>query len=239
MQKAFTFKDKDGILRAGHLEATDEMYRRIIINEENVPLLIVKGINYYHATPFYGTVPVLPDTWAPYVPLTNEKRKICVLGDKTGAYTLGLLLTYAYHDESKIFYCNPFAFGDEVSPRDVEAMQRISGETLRITGMNKKVNVYPEYARNFLPTLKRAVLDMAFVDLNTDSRYLLEELVLLWRKIKKGGIIIINDYKMPSKIKPIFSFLECYDKKYEVVKELDNQLILVKTEEEAQNVDLE
>ena len=36
MQKAFTFKDKDGILRAGHLEATDEMYRRIIINEENI-----------------------------------------------------------------------------------------------------------------------------------------------------------------------------------------------------------
>ena len=239
MQKAFTFKDKDGVLRAGHLEATDEMYRRIIINEENIPLLIVKGVNYHHATPFYGQVPVLPDTWAPYVPLTNEKRRICVLGDKTGAYTLGLLLTYAYHEESKIFYCNPFAFGDETSPRDVEAMQKLSGETLYITGMNKKVNVYPEYARNFLPTLKRAVLDLAFVDLNADPRYLLEELVLLWRKVKTGGIIVINDYKMPSKIKPIFSFLECYDKKYEVVKELDSQLILVKTEQEAPNADLE
>jgi predicted O-methyltransferase YrrM len=121
----------------------------------------------------------------------------------------------------------------------IESMQNLSGEVLRITGLNKKVNVYPEYARNFLPTLKRAVLDIAFVDLNTDSRYLLEELVLLWRKVKTGGIIVINDYKMPSKVKPIFSFLECYDKKYEVVKELDNQLILIKTEQEAPNTDLE
>ena len=239
MQKAFTFKDSTGVLRAGHLEATDEMYRRIIINEENIPLLIVKGLNYYHATPFYGEVPVLPDTWAPYVPLTNERRKICVLGDKTGAHTLGLLLTYAYHEESKIYYCNPFAFGDEVSPRDVESMQNLSGEVLRITGMNKKVNVYPEYARNFLPTLKRAILDLAFVDLNADSRYMLEELVLLWRKIKKGGIIVINDYKIPSKVKPLYSFLECYENKYSVIKELDNQLILMKTEEEPQTVELE
>lgn len=235
MQKAFTFKDK-GVLRAGHLEATDEMYRRIIINEENVPLLIVKGVNYHHATPYYGDVPVLADSWAPYIPLTNEKRKICVLGDKTGAQTLGLLLTYAYNEESKIFYCNPFAFGDEISSRDVESMQKI-GETIRITGMTKKVNVYPEYARNFLPTLKRAVLDMAFIDLNTDPRYMLEELVLLWRKVKTGGYLIVNDYKLPSKVKPLFCFFECYEGKFKIIKELDNQIIFVKTEHEAPNID--
>jgi len=236
MQKAFTFKDKDGVLRAGHLEATDEMYRRIIIDEENVPLLIVKGASYHHATPYYGEIPVLADSWSQYIPLTNEPRRICVLGDNTGAQTLGLLLTYGYNEKSKIYYCNPFSHGDEASSRDIESMQRLSTEVIPITGMQKKVNVYTEFARNFLPTLKRAILDMAFLDLNDNPQYMLEELVLLWRKLKKGAFIIVNNYKMPGKVLPLYSFLECYTKKYSVVAELETQLILIKTEFEACNI---
>jgi hypothetical protein len=77
---------------------------------------------------------------------------------------------------------------------------------------------------------------MAFLDLNDNSQYMLEELVLLWRKLKKGAFIIVNNYKMPGKVLPLYSFLECYAKKYSVVAELDTQLILVKTEFEACNI---
>ncbi len=232
MQKAFTFKDKDGKLVAGHLETTDEMYRRIIINEENIPLLIVKGYAYHHATPYYGTIPILADTWKDIIPLTNEKRRILVLGDKTGAQTLGLLLTYGYHEESKIFYCNPFGHPDEKGSRDHDAMEALTSKTLRITGLQKKVNVYPEYARNFLPTLKRGILDIVFVDLNNEARWLLEDLVLVWRKVKTGGFVIINGCTVESKKVAIQGFLESYKGTYKIIGVQNDQMFLLKTEVE-------
>ena len=233
MQKAFTFKDAYGVLRAGHLEATDEMYRKIIINEENVPLLIVKGYDYYHATPYYGNIPILSDTWAHIIPLKKEKKKILVLGDTTGAQTLGLLLTYAYDTNSKVYYCNPFANADEISSTDGDAMQKLTSEVLRISGMHKKVQVYTEYSRNFLPTLKRAILDIAFVDLNDEPRYLLEDLITLWHKLKEGGFIVINECNKPVKQKAIASFLECYESCYKIIGNQNNQMFLLKTQKEA------
>jgi hypothetical protein len=233
MQKAFTFKDAYGVLRAGHLEATDEMYRKIIINEENIPLLIVKGYDYYHATPYFGKIPTLPDTWANLIPLKKGKKKILVLGDTSGAHTLGLLLTYGYDTNSKIYYCNPFTHGDEVSPRDGDAMQKLTSEVLLISGMHKKVQVYTEYSRNFLPTLKRAILDIAFVDLNDEPRYLLEDLITLWHKVKEGGFIVINDCNKPIKQKAIASFLECYESCFKILANQNNQMFLLKTQKEA------
>ena len=239
MQKAFTFKDSNGKLQAGHLEATDEMYRRIIINEENIPLLIVKGYNYYHATPYYGKMPLLADTWKEIIPLVNEQKRILVLGDSTGAQTLGLLLTYGYNEKSKVYYCNPFANADEISSRDSEGMQKITSHVFRITGMVKKVNVYPEYSRNLIPTLKRAILDIVYVDLNKEPRYLLEDLVLIWRKLKQGGFIVINDYLDSIKQPAIKGFLECYDNYYKIVGKQNDQLFLVKTQKEEPEITLE
>lgn len=232
MQKAFNFKDKDGKMHAGHLETTDEMYRKIIIDEESVPLLIVKGYNYYHATPYNGTIPVLADTWKNIIPLVNEQKRILVLGDNDGVQTLGLLLTYGYNEKSKIFYCNPFTTPDEMSSRDHVKMVKLTTETLRITGMTKKVNVYTEYSRNLLPSLKRAILDIAFVDLNSDPRYLLEDLVLLWRKVKTKGFVILHDYKNPKKQDAIQAFLKCYQEHYNIVGDQHDQLFLLKTEYE-------
>ena len=232
MQKAFNFKDKDGKMHAGHLETTDEMYRKIIIDEESVPLLIVKGYNYYHATPYNGPIPVLADTWKHIIPLVNEQKRILVLGDDDGVQTLGLLLTYGYNEKSKIFYCNPFTSPDEMSSRDHVKMVKLTTETLRITGMNKKVNVYTEYSRNFLPTLKRAILDIVFVDLNSDPRYLLEDLVLLWRKVKTKGFIILHDYKKAKKQDALQSFLKCYQEHYNIVGDQHDQLFLMKTQHE-------
>ena len=83
-----------------------------------------------------------------------------------------------------------------------------------------------------MPTLKRAILDIVFVDLNSDPRYLLEDLVLLWRKVKTKGFVILHDYKKAKKQDALQSFLKCYQEHYNIVGDQHDQLFLMKTEYE-------
>jgi hypothetical protein len=231
MQKAFTFKDVSGVVHAGILETTDELYRKIIIDENNIPLLIVKGVNYYYSTPYSGKLGIPIESWYNMIPLTKEARRILVLGDSSGFVTLSLLLSYGYKEGSKIYYCNPFGHPDEKQERDHESLRRLTTETLVQHGIKGAIQIYPEYSRNFLPTVKRAILDIAYIDLNSEPRWLLEDLVLVWRKVKQNGYIVIANYGQGVQ-QTVSAFLTCYDKHTNVIGCKHNLLFIQKTQEE-------
>lgn len=232
MQKAFTFKDDYGILKAGILETTDEIYRKIIIEEQNIPLLIVKGNNYHYATPYSGPIGLSIETWQSLIPLTKEARRILVLGDCTGFVTLSLLLTYGYQEGSKIYYCNPFGHPNEKDERDHEALRKITTETFTQHGIKGAIQIYTEYSRNFLPTLKKAILDIAYIDLNKEPRWLLEDLVLVWRKVKENGYIVIANCENNAPV-AVSSFVNCYSDYIEVLGNKHGILFLQKKQSES------
>ena len=236
MQKAFTFKDPNGETLAGILETTDELYRKIIIDEVNLPLLIVKSQYYYHATPQNGETPyALCDTWRNVIPMTEEKRRILVVGDPVGAQTFALALTQGYHENSKIQAVNPFGHPDEFQGRDIHAIDNFA-EQIPNTGMAKKIQLYPTQNRIFLPSIKRLIIDIAQVIPTGHLQQDVESMAHIWRKIKTNGYLIF-DRVDDSRVQRVINFLlEVQKGHYHILSNQNNQIILRKTEIEKLDV---
>jgi hypothetical protein len=220
MQKVFTFNDTEGQLKAGILETTDDLYKRIISYKESLQLLIVKGKNYHYATPYSGPLELVCDTWQNIIPLTENPMKVLVLGDSSGIQTLGLLLTYAYPEGSMLEYCNPFS-------ENKSDLEKLTVDTLSKINMAKKLHVYPEHSFALVPLLESGKTDIVYLDLHTDPKFLLEDLILVWRKLKKEGHLVVNNVAQSQKA--LTAFLTCYEGVFTIVGEQNNKLFIKKT----------
>jgi len=181
---------------------------------------MVKGKNYHYATPYSGPLESVCDTWQNIIPLTENPMKVLVLGDSSGIQTLGLLLTYAYPEGSILEYCNPFS-------ENKSNLEKLTTETLLKINMAKKLRVYPEHSFTLIPVLESGKTDLAYLDLHTDPKLLLEDLVLIWRKLQKNGHLVVNNLSQSQKA--LTAFFACYEGSFAIMGEQDDKLFIQKT----------
>ena len=76
---------------------------------------------------------------------------------------------------------------------------------------------------------KDEFFDIIYIDGNHDSEYVLEDAVLSFRKLKKGGIMIFDDYGWDETKLGIDSFLSCYSKNINMIGMSNLQIFIKKT----------
>jgi len=176
----------------------------------------------------------LCDNWFNYIPVNNEKPiNYLEIGTLHGANLLSVADYYGKHIDSKLYCIDPW---DDYE--DYNEYKELQNDHFNIFLKNlnnhpdkNKITYYKNYSHKILPTLEDDYFDIIYIDGNHEAIYVLEDAVLSFRKLKKNGYLIFDDYigwDETAKI-GIDGFLYGFKGKYRCLGTNDTQLYLQKT----------
>jgi len=148
---------------------------------------------------FVGVHYRMADYWFPVINVNEyNKRPVNYLeiGTFYGANLLSVAKTYGAHLESKLHCIDPWIDYDDYSEYKNEqpSIYEAFMTNLEKSGNKEKVTVHRGYSNVVIPTLEDNFFDIVYIDGNHEPEYVLEDAVLSFRKLKKDGIMIFDDY---------------------------------------------
>jgi predicted O-methyltransferase YrrM len=155
------------------------------------------------------------------------------IGTFYGANLLSFERTYGAHPESKLYCIDPWEDYEEYheykneQPKIYETFM----ENIENSGKKDKIIIKRGYSNNEVPKFPDDFFDIIYIDGNHEPHYVMEDAVLSFRKLKKGGIMIFDDYVLviEEEIKKgIDGFINAYRKKLKVLSFLDGQVFIQK-----------
>lgn len=182
---------------------------------------------------FEGIQMRLCDYWFNYIPLNIENPiNYLEIGTLNGANLFSVADYYGKHSDSKLYCIDPWDdYEDYCEYKNIQDKHfDIFLRNLNNRSDKNKITYYKNYSHKILPTLEDDYFDIIYIDGNHGPDYVLEDAVLSFRKLKKNGYLIFDDYvgwDDSTKI-GIDAFLRAYDKKYKLLGTSDTQLLLQK-----------
>ena len=189
-----------------------------------------KFIDYDIFKNFTGTVYRLPCNWFDIIPLMNRPINYLEIGVHYGANLLSVCDNYAKHPDSKVYGIDPWEDYSEYSEYK-EKQKSIYDEAVKNIGDNPKINLIRGYSHSEVIKFEDEFFDMIYIDGNHEPEYVLEDAVLSFRKLKKGGYLIFDDYGWggsDSITLGIDGFLDVYKKRITTPVFNDSQVFIQK-----------
>jgi predicted O-methyltransferase YrrM len=188
---------------------------------------------------FVGTQYRLADNWNIFINEDEYKNKpinYLEVGAFYGANILSVAETYGVHADSKLYCIDPwedYADYPEYKNEQPDIYETFK-QNIEISGVNSgaddKIIVSPGYSNTEIPRFKDDFFDIIYIDGNHEPEYVLEDAVLSFRKLKKNGILIFDDYGWGGPDltqKGVDAFISGYSKKIDVVG-IQNTQVFVK-----------
>jgi hypothetical protein len=155
------------------------------------------------------------------------------IGTFYGANLFSVDKTYGEHPESKLHCIDPWEDYDEYPEYKNEQPSIYEAFTanLESSGSKDKITVHRGYSNVVIPTLEDNFFDIIYIDGNHEPEYVLEDAVLSFRKLKKDGIMIFDDYGWGGPDltqRGIDAFMSGYHKRIERLGEKDSQVFIRK-----------
>jgi len=148
---------------------------------------------------FDGVQYRLANNWYNHVNLAefiNRPIKYLEIGTFYGANILSVAKSYGLHNESLLYCIDPWE--DYVDYPEYKHMQSTIYDkcmkNIENSGVKDKIIVTRGYSNNEIPKFQDEFFDIIYIDGNHEPEYVLEDAVLSFRKLKKGGIMIFDDY---------------------------------------------
>ena len=187
---------------------------------------------------FVGTHYRLADNWFYNVDINDYKDKpinYLEIGTFYGANLLSVARTYAMHNDSVLYCIDPWEDYDEYNEPEYKNKQTSIYNTF-IENVNNsqdkdKIKINRGYSNIELLKFKDEFFDIIYIDGNHEPEYVLEDAVLSFRKLKKNGIMIFDDYGWGGPDltqKGIDGFLSGYHKKIKILGERESQVFVRK-----------
>ena len=184
---------------------------------------------------FVGTQYRLANNWFNIINANNYDRAINYLeiGTFYGANLLSVSQTYGKHNDSKLYCIDPWEDYDDY-PEYKNQQSSIHETFLKNTensNAKNKIVVTRGYSNNEIPKFQDDFFDIIYIDGNHEPEYVLEDAVLSFRKLKKNGIMIFDDYGWggPDLTKRgIDGFLNGYHKRIQRLGINDTQVFIKK-----------
>jgi hypothetical protein len=157
--------------------------------------------------------------------------KYLEIGAFYGANLISVAKTYGAHPESKLHCIDPWI--DYAEYPEYKGMQdTIYGKFLKnVAGISNKLVVHRGFSNEKVLTLEDSSFDLIYIDGNHEPEYVLEDAVLCFRKLKRGGFLIFDDYGWggPELTKKgIDAFLSGYSKRIVNLGIRDSQVFVKK-----------
>ena len=185
---------------------------------------------------FVGTKYRLSDNWFNNVDINNYKDKpinYLEIGTFYGANILSVAKTYGSHIDSKLYCIDPWEDYNEY-PEYKNIQPTIYNSfinNIEVSGEKDKIIINRGYSNNEVPKFKDNFFDIIYIDGNHEPEYVLEDAVLSFRKLKKNGIMIFDDYGWGGPDltqKGIDGFLSGYHKRIQNLGNKDSQVFIKK-----------
>ena len=185
---------------------------------------------------FSGTHYRLADNWFDNVEINEYKNKpinYLEIGTFYGANILSVANTYGLHDDSKLYCIDPWEDYNEY-PEYKNQQSTIYDSfinNLEKSGVQNKIIIKRGYSNLEIPKFQDNYFDIIYVDGNHEPEYVLEDAVLSFRKLKKDGIMIFDDYGWGGPDltqRGIDGFLSGYHKRIQYLGDRQSQVFIKK-----------
>jgi SAM-dependent methyltransferase len=185
---------------------------------------------------FTGVQWRLANNWFSHVSLDNyQNRPITYLeiGTFYGANLLSVANTYGTHPDSKFHAVDPWEDYSEYPEYKGEQPKIHSAflQNIEQSGVKDKVSIHRGYSNIEVPKFPDESFDIIYIDGNHEPEYVLEDAVLSFRKLKRGGIMIFDDYGWGGPDltqRGIDGFLSGYHKRITRLGERESQVFVLK-----------
>ena len=171
---------------------------------------------------FEGTTYRTANNWLDIIAVKDKPIKYLEIGTFYGANLISVANSYGKHKDSELYCIDPWEDYDEY-PEYKNEMKNIYDtfiKNIENSGIKDKVKIIRGYSNIELPKLQDDFFDIIYIDGNHEPEYVLEDAVLSFRKLKKGGYLIFDDYGWGGPDltqKGIDSFLNGYYKKIKIL----------------------
>uniref|UniRef100_A0A6C0K3H0 Methyltransferase n=1 Tax=viral metagenome TaxID=1070528 RepID=A0A6C0K3H0_9ZZZZ len=185
---------------------------------------------------FVGTQYRLANNWFDNIDLNNYKDKqinYLEVGTFYGANILSVANSYGSHNNSKLYCIDPWEDYDEYSEykNQQATIYKSFISNIEKSGVKDKIIINRGYSNFEIPKFKDEFFDIIYIDGNHEPEYVLEDAVLSFRKLKKNGIMIFDDYGWggpDSTQRGIDAFLSGYHKRIIYLGEKESQVFIKK-----------
>lgn len=182
---------------------------------------------------YQGNVYNMSYKWTEIIPMTNAPMKILEIGSYHGANTCSLFTTYACHQDSEVHCVDPWSDYDgydEYKGKQqsnyslfIRNISRLSDDSLN------KIHIHRMLSQDIDGRFKDDTFDIIYIDGNHKKRYVLEDAITSFKKLKPGGWLIFDDLQDPEVSGTIQVFLAIYNEYfYPEAKVANAQLFLRK-----------
>ena len=224
-KKSINNKDKDKDKKDKHIkkiQISNADYNNYM-NQLNKIMLHFKGIKYE-----------IVNNWFNMINITQYKNRpihYLEIGTFYGANILSVAVSYGLHKNSKLYCIDPWEDYDNY-PEYKEKQNVIYDSFLNNiehSGVKNKIIINRGYSNIKVPMFQDEFFDIIYIDGNHEPSYVLEDAVLSFRKLKKGGIMIFDDYGWGDTQIGIDGFLSSYHKHIEMIGQRKMQIFIKKT----------
>ena len=178
----------------------------------------------------------LSDNWFNIIDvnLYNSKAiNYLEIGVLYGANIISVANTYGLHENSRLYCIDPWIDYDEYPEykNEQNTIYNTFRNNIINNGLEKKVIINRGFSNKKILEYSDNFFDIIYIDGKHEPEYVLEDAVLSFRKLKKNGIMIFNDYGWGgSKMTQagIDAFIACYHKKIEYLGEKESQVFIKK-----------
>ena len=148
---------------------------------------------------FRGVSYLLPNNWFDFIDVNSYKDKpinYLEIGTFYGANIFSVAKTYGLHSDSKLYCIDPWEEYDEYPEYKNEQSTIYNTFLYNLNNFEdkNKIVVNRGYSNFEIPKFQDDFFDIIYIDGNHEPSYVLEDAVLSFRKLKKDGIMIFDDY---------------------------------------------
>ena len=185
---------------------------------------------------FKGIKYRLADNWFKIVNINEYKNKpikYLEIGTFYGANLFSVCMTYGADKNSKLYCIDPWDDYEDYPEykNEQKTIYNTFMENLENCSNKDKIIVNRGYSNNEVLKFEDDFFDIIYIDGNHEPEYVMEDAVLSFRKLKKNGIMIFDDYGWggPNLTQAgIDGFLRGYHKKIKVLGSQNTQVFIKK-----------
>jgi predicted O-methyltransferase YrrM len=145
---------------------------------------------------FKGITYKLSNSWLNYIPKYEKPINYLEIGTFHGANLFSVLKNYCNHDDSRLYTVDPWQDYDgyDEYKNNQDKNYNIFMNNYEKCNEKHKITVCRGFSNEEIPKFADEFFDMIYIDGNHEPEYVLEDAVLSFRKLKKGGWMIFDDY---------------------------------------------
>jgi len=174
--------------------------------------------------------------WSGYLRVDDYKDRpinYLEIGAFYGANIISVAKTYGAHAETKLYAVDPWIDYEEYPEYKNEQQNTYNSylKNIETSGHSDKIITKRGFSNIEVPKFEDDFFDMIYIDGNHEPEFVLEDAVLSFRKLKKRGIMIFDDWGWggPDLTQAgIEGFLRGYHKRISLIGHYNNQVFVKK-----------